>query len=111
VALAKQYEDQGLKMLGTHAQFEDGSVGVEAGLMDMLDRMQTGRWKVFAHLEDWFAEFRTYHRKDGLVVKENDDLMAASRYGMMMLRDARVKPQPRLAAMHRRGGPNAWQGA
>ena len=33
--------------------------------MDMLDRMQTGRFKVFKHLNDWFEEFRLYHRKDG----------------------------------------------
>ncbi len=30
--------------------------------MDMLDRMQTGRFKVFRHLNDWFEEFRLYHR-------------------------------------------------
>ena len=30
------------------ATFDDGSVSVEAGLMEMLDRMQTGRLKVFA---------------------------------------------------------------
>ena len=72
----------------THAQFDDGSVSVEAGLMDMLTRMQTGRFKVFKHLNDWFEEFRLYHRKDGKVVKEGDDLMAATRYGVMMLRHA-----------------------
>ena len=37
-------------MLHEHSQFEDGSVSVEAGLMDMLARMQTGRFKVFKHL-------------------------------------------------------------
>ena len=58
---------------------------VEAGLMDMLTRMQTGRFKVFKHLNDWWEEFRLYHRKDGKVVKEDDDLMAATRYAMMML--------------------------
>jgi Terminase RNaseH-like domain/Terminase large subunit, T4likevirus-type, N-terminal len=35
IALAKQYKDQGLNMLSEHAQFEDKSVSVEAGLMDM----------------------------------------------------------------------------
>jgi hypothetical protein len=59
--------------------------------MAMLDRMQTGRFKVFRHLEDWFSEFRLYHRKDGKVVKEGDDLMAATRYGVMMLRFASTK--------------------
>jgi hypothetical protein len=91
VPLAKQYSDQGLNMLMDHAQFEDGSVSVEAGLMDMLDRMQTGRFKVFDHLEDWWSEFRLYHRKDGKVVKEGDDLMAATRYAIVMLRFASTK--------------------
>ena len=64
---------------------------VEAGLMDMLTRMQTGRFKVFKHLNDWWEEFRLYHRKDGKVVKEDDDLMAATRYALMMLRFASTK--------------------
>ena len=95
VALAVQYSAQGLDMLHEHAQFEDGSVSVEAGLMDMLDRMNTGRFKVFKHLNDWWEEFRLYHRKDGKVVKEDDDLMAATRYALMMLRYARTETQKR----------------
>ena len=91
VALSRQYAEQGLDMLYTHAQFEDGSVSVEAGLMDMLVRMQTGRFKVFKHLNDWWEEFRLYHRKDGKVVKEGDDLMAATRYAIMMLQHARTE--------------------
>jgi phage terminase large subunit-like protein len=90
IALAQQYNAQGLDLLHTHAQFEDGSVSVEAGLMDMLDRMQTGRFKVHEHLNDWWEEFRLYHRKDGKVVKEGDDLMSATRYALMMLRFART---------------------
>jgi len=86
--LAQQYRDQGLEMLAERATFMDGSNGVEAGISEMLDRMQTGRWKVFSHLEDWFAEFRLYHRKDGLIVKLNDDRISASRYAMMMRRHA-----------------------
>jgi phage terminase large subunit-like protein len=89
--LADQFSKLGLDMLFEHAQFEDGSVSVEAGLMLMLDRMRTGRFKVFRHLLDWFEEFRLYHRKDGLVVKEGDDLMAATRYWIMMLRSARMR--------------------
>lgn len=90
IALAKQYKDLGLAMLPTHAQFEDGSVSVEAGVMRLLNRMETGRFKVFRHLGQWFEEFRLYHRKAGLIVKERDDLMAATRYGEMMLRSARL---------------------
>jgi hypothetical protein len=45
--LAEQFRAQELNMLGEHAQFEDGSVSVEAGIADMLVRMETGRFKVF----------------------------------------------------------------
>ena len=88
IALAEQYRTQGLNMLQDHAQFDDGSVSVEAGLMAMLDRMQTGKLKIYSHLNDWFEERRMYHRKDGKVQKIDDDLMAATRYGIMMLRHA-----------------------
>ena len=91
IALAQQYKAQGLNMLMDHAQFEDGSVSVEAGLMAMLSRMQSGQFKVFDHLNDWWDEFRLYHRKDGKVVKEGDDLMSATRYAVMMLRHASTK--------------------
>lgn len=111
ISLATQYTEQGLNMLHERAQFEDGSVSVEAGLMDMLDRMRTGRFKVFSHLEDWFAEFRVYHRKDGLVVKKQDDLMAATRYALMMLRYATTKPRPRTTTPHRAPiGGQGWMG-
>ena len=33
---------------------------------------------MFNTLNDWFEEFRLYHRKDGKVVKEGDDLLAAT---------------------------------
>jgi len=92
--LAEQYKESGLNMLNQRASFEDGSYGVEAGLMDMLDRMQTGRLKVSRMLADWWEEFRIYHRRNGIVVKERDDLMAATRYGIMMLRYAKPIVDP-----------------
>ena len=75
-------------MLREHAQFADSSVSVEAGLMAMLDRMRTGKLKVFKEHPDWWEEFRLYHRKDGKVVKEGDDLLCATRYALMSLRFA-----------------------
>ena len=90
--LAKQYASAGLLMLKDRATFEDGSNGVEAGLMEMLERMQTGRFKVFSNLDEWFQEFRLYHRKDGKVVKVMDDLLSATRYAVMMKRKAKVRP-------------------
>jgi hypothetical protein len=88
--LAAQYRRNGLNMLHERARFDDGTDGVEAGVLEMLERMQTGRLKVFAHLSDWFEEFRMYHRKDGKLVKERDDLICATRYAIMMRRYARV---------------------
>lgn len=87
--LAKQYKDAGFDMLPERATFEDGSHGVEAGVTKMLTRMQNGTWRVDSSLTDWFDEFLMYHRKDGVIVKEKDDIMAASRYAMMMLRHAK----------------------
>lgn len=84
--LAELYRKAGLKMMSERATYPDGSNGVEAGLQDMLQRMQLGKFKVFSHLAEWFEEFRMYHRKDGKVVKESDDLMAATRYAWMMKR-------------------------
>jgi hypothetical protein len=55
--------------------------------------MQTMRFRVFAHLEDWFEEFRLYHRKDGMVVKLTDDLMSATRYALMMRRMAKTQEE------------------
>ncbi len=94
-----------------HAQFGDGSVSVEAGLADMLIRMESGRFKVFKHLNEWFEEFRLYHRKDGRVHKEGDDLMSATRYAVMMLRYARtnIPPKPRMYRPY--GGAGGWMAA
>lgn len=88
VALAKQYKDQGLAMRSEKVTWPDGSNSVEAGIMAMIDRMQTGRLKVAAHLTDWWDEYRLYHRKEGKLVKEGDDLMSATRYCLMGLRHA-----------------------
>lgn len=93
--LAEQYRKNGLKMLPERATYPDGTNGVEAGLMDILERMQTGRFKVFSHLNDWFEEFRMYHRKDGKIVKEFDDLMSATRYALMMIRYSVTVPNPK----------------
>jgi len=90
--LASQYREAGLNMLDDHATHEEGGNGVEAGIMVMLDRMKTGNFKVFSTCTEWFEEYRLYHRKDGKIIKERDDLMAATRYGVMMLREAITKP-------------------
>lgn len=94
--LAEQYRKQGLKMLPERATFADGTNGVEAGLLEMLSRMQTGKWKVFRTCPLWMEEKRLYHREDGKVVKIKDDVLSASRYAMMMRRHARPPAMNRV---------------
>lgn len=106
--LANQYREQGLKMLDERATFEDGGNGVEAGITDMLTRMQTGRWKVFSTCGGWLGEFRLYHRKDGLIVKVKDDRISSSRYALMMKRFAKTKPRKRTPGA---GVAGSWMGA
>ncbi len=86
--LAAQYRAQHVAMLKDRATFEDGSNGLEAGVQLMLQMMQGRRLRVFSHLERWFEEFRLYHRKDGVIVKEDDDVLSATRYAIMMRRKA-----------------------
>ena len=105
--LKEQYKAAGLKMLDDQASHAEGGNGVEAGLMDMLERMETGRLKVFAGLVEWFEEFRLYHRKDGKIVKLRDDIMSATRYGVMMLRSAKVQPSAAPVRRHARLGMTA----
>lgn len=93
--LAQQYRDQGMNLLVERATFEDETNGVEAGLSDMLVRMQTNRWKVFRTCPLWMEEKRLYHRKKNdqgkiAIVALRDDLISSSRYGLMMIRHAEM---------------------
>ena len=60
-----------------------------------LDRMKTGRFRAFRELNDFWDEFNLYHRRDGKVFAENDDLLCAVRYALMMLRFARTESSAR----------------
>ena len=104
-----------MNMLFDHARFEDDRQdSVEAGLMLMLDLMKTGRLKVFDDLTEWFDEFRMYHRRDGRVYKENDDLMSATRYALVMKRFAEADRAPKLrnwSPPMRKAGPTSWMGS
>lgn len=89
--LMQDYIDLGLNV---QAAFN----GVEAGLLEVLMRISTGRLKVFSTLVNWLAEFRLYRRDEkGHVVKQNDHAMDATRYGVVSgLAIACIKP------------PNQW---
>jgi len=90
-SLMRLYKEQDVNMLFTHASYEDDrKMHVEPGIMDILDRMKRGGFHVFTHLNDWFDEFRLYHREDGKIYKKHDHLMDATRYAVMMLRFAQT---------------------
>lgn len=96
--LAQQYRAAGLNMLPNRATWLDGSSGLEAGILELLQRMQSGRLKIWSSVPAFFEEFRTYHRENGIIVKKRDDLISALRYGVMMLRYASVRPSSRPLA-------------
>lgn len=73
------YGRQGLKL-------KKADNAVEAGLLAVNERLATGRIKIFSNLTGVWHEIGLYRRDDkGKVVKENDHLMDAIRYLVMML--------------------------
>ena len=115
IAVAQLYRNAGLKMLREHAQFvpteaskrnRQSVVSHERGVQEMLERMQSGRLKFFRTCRKILEEKRQYHRKDGKVVKSEDDLLDALRYVCMMLRYARTSGTKQVSGNRRR--PN-WQ--
>jgi phage terminase large subunit-like protein len=110
--LAVIYRDEGLKLTHDFAQFPEtrdetertsSRVSVEAGIFDMHNRMETNRWKVFRTCPQWLDEYRQYHRDEkGKIVKQMDDLIDSSRYGMMMMRYAIAQTVAAKAIDHNR---------
>jgi phage terminase large subunit-like protein len=97
--LAKIYKSHGLRVLSSHATFPDGSNSTEAGIALMGERLRAKKLRVFKTCPEWFEEYRIYHRKEGRIVKLRDDLMSATRVGIMALRYAQpVKLRARQMA-------------
>lgn len=86
VNLAEQYREQGVNMTVDFFRNKQTSsenvsnFAIEPGIQDLYARMENGTFRVFSHLEEWFKEFRMYHRKEGKIVPMDDDLMSATRY-------------------------------
>jgi phage terminase large subunit-like protein len=84
--LVDQYKGHGLAL-------DFANNAVEAGIYAVWEALSTGKLKVFSTVADWFAEFRTYHRDEkGRIVKKDDHLMDATRYGWMAGDKAIVEP-------------------
>lgn len=95
--LAQHYRDHGVNMLSKSARYprvpgetEDkgGPQPVEPIVDEVLERMQTGRFRIFSTLSDLFEEKRSYHRKDGKIVAVRDDILKSVFYAVMMRRYA-----------------------
>jgi len=72
--LLQTYQDLGLSMTPANNS-------VEAGLLEVWERLATGRLKVFSTCVGWLAEYRVYRRDEkGKIVKQFDHFMDATRY-------------------------------
>ena len=88
--VADVYRKEGLRMWREHSTFKEGGYSPEAAAQLVLTRMQTGRFKAFSHLEQFWHEISTYHRKEGVLVQERDDVSSSMFKTVMMLRFARA---------------------
>jgi hypothetical protein len=93
--LAQHYIDHGVAMMGKSARYpktkwndaeKGGAQPVEPIVDEILERMRTGRFKVFSTCAPFWEEFRSYHRKDGRLATTRDDVLKAVFYCCMMRR-------------------------
>ena len=118
--LIEIYREEGMRAMPIHAQYKSAgrrgrrgqsanpfssTLSVEKGIMDIQQRIENERMKVFATCPLFFQEMRQYHRergKDGRlkIVKTMDDLMDATRYAIMMLRFAETPAPKRFRRRH-----------
>ena len=85
------------KQQGVRLRLADKSV--DAGIQRVLERLATGRLKVFATCQKWLEEFRRYSYDDqGRIRKQDDHLMDACRYavvsGLKIAATPRTAPAP-----------------
>lgn len=87
--LFQDYVDLGLDL-------EVAFNGVESGILEVWQRMSSGRFKVFESCQNWLFEFRLYRRDEkGKIVKQNDHAMDETRY-FIMSGISRMKVNPKV---------------
>lgn len=101
--LLKNYRDLGLHL-------SEAENAVEAGIYAVWQRLSGGRLKVFRTLQSFLGEYRMYRRDEkGRIVKANDHLMDAIRYGVMSgLTVARQTPAARDRYERKNKPRNSW---
>lgn len=94
--ILKLYRAQGLRIKPADKQFKDARV------QELLERMETDRFKVFRNCSGWLQEFRTYsyHPDTGKIIKVDDHEIDASLY---MCHDGiKIAEPPRSEHLHTR---------
>jgi hypothetical protein len=113
--MKKNYQDAGMNLLPNKAtnppqegEVEgEGGNSVEASLLEMNNRLMSGRLKVFKTCTNWLREKSMYHyQKNGKLLKQGDDVISSSRYAIMMLRMAKQKHTYRPVQHIRKGHRN-----
>lgn len=86
VRVIERYRELGLTLT-------NADKAVEAGILEMHQRLSSGRLRVFSTMANWFDEFRIYHRDEkGKIVKQHDHLMDATRYLVMSIPQMITRP-------------------
>ena len=84
--LFKLYANLGLEII-------QADNAVNAGIQELFHRLITGRLKVFSTCGKWLGEKQLYqYDEKGQLIKKGEDLLCASRYGLMSLDQFRVLP-------------------
>jgi len=89
--LIKNYKNKNLNLLSKSARFDNktgGGQSIERSVMEIYERIESGRFKIFSTEKLLLEEMRNLHRKDGKVVDRLDDCFKSVCYAMMMLRFA-----------------------
>lgn len=106
--LWQYYQEHSVNMLPKSAHYKPdfglkpklGPQPQEPIILDIYERIQSGKFKVFSNCSDFFEEYRSYHREDGKIVSRDDDVIKAVFYAVMMKRYA----SPRVIGTRTGGG-------
>jgi hypothetical protein len=82
---------------------------LESGVLNMSERIHSGRLKVFASCPKFLEQLRRYRRNDReQIVREHDNLQDASRCLVNVIGRLRPKPVTRVPPEPEHRGPRSW---
>jgi hypothetical protein len=95
LSLAGQYKEFGALMMTSHAvNHGTKQNNIEPALEEMRALMFSGKLTIAGHNTELLEEIRHYHRdEDYRIVKQQDDLVSALRYAIMMRRHGKARSE------------------